>query len=150
IGRRSDSDAFNFAGLIDDVRIYSRALGQDEIIADMGGRAIDASGILASDFEKHRETGSPKEPHGLCPMSDREDARLPGACAALGVLVAVACVGLWPSGGPLLSVAVSVATAILFPITLTETLPSFARWMMTIATLAGAMSVVLFVRRTTI
>jgi len=132
--------------LIDDVRIYSRALGQDEIIADMGGKEIGASG-LAPAFKKYRTTEGPKEPHGLCPVSDREDARLPGAFAALGVLVAVACFGLWPSCGPLLSVAVSLAAGILFPITLTDNLTLFARWMMTVATLAGAMSVVLFVPR---
>ena len=41
VGRRSDSAAFEFAGFIDEVRIYSRALTNAEIVSDMRGRVID-------------------------------------------------------------------------------------------------------------
>jgi hypothetical protein len=151
IGRRSDTGGFYFSGLIDDVRIYSRALTQAEIISDMGVNATSAprtrksKGSLAFGIPgaEHPE----KDLHGVCAASDPEDARLPGAIASIGVLAAVACVGLWPRGGPMPSLIVSLAAGLLLVPILSFTLPSLARWMMPLISLAGGMSVVLSVRR---
>jgi hypothetical protein len=151
IGRRSDTGGFYFAGLIDDVRIYSRALTQAEIIRDIGVKAMSTPGLSKSrrlPAQSILGTERPKKDlHGLCAGSDPEDARLPAAIASIGVLAAVACVGLWPSGGPMLSLIVCLAAGLLLAPTLSFTLPSFARWMMPLVSLAGGVSVVLSVRR---
>ena len=41
VGRRSNLRGFEFAGFVDDVRIYSRALTKAEISADLRGTSID-------------------------------------------------------------------------------------------------------------
>jgi VanZ family protein len=82
VGRRADSKQFNFSGLIDDVRIYSFALTKSQIAAGMHAEVIHAPTL-------NYATGS----FDCGPLSDNDDKELPAIAAALGVLVALACIG---------------------------------------------------------
>ena len=152
VGRRSDLEEFDFAGAIDDVRIYSLALTKAEIaevmhgtvIHDRHGRTIrrDAeSGVNSS-----RGVRRPAELNAPCPKSDPADAETPGAAAALGVLVAVACVGLWPSVGSLLCVVISFAAGLLLIPATAPNLPPLSLWTLPLLSLAGGASVVISLR----
>jgi hypothetical protein len=80
-------------------------------------------------------------------VSDKEDARIPGAAAAFGVLVAIACIGLWPSAGSLLYLVVSFAAGWLLLPAVASSLPSLDLWMIPLVSLAGGASVARSVRR---
>jgi hypothetical protein len=150
VGRRSGRRGFGFAGSIDDVRIYSRALTKAEIAADMHGTVIDpltAPRAAATRVDRGRDQQRSEDLAATCATTDEEDARLPGAAAVLGVLAAVACVGLWPSAGPLLCLVVSLAAGLLLLPSIASTLPSFDLWIVPLVSLAGGMSVALSARR---
>lgn len=152
VGRRSDLEGFEFAGSIDDVRIYSFALTNTEIAADMRGRVIDglaAQRATGRGVNNSRRAGHPRDLDAPCAvLSEPEDARMiPGAAAAFGVLVAVACVGLWPSAGLLLCLVISFAAGLLLVPATASTLPPFSLWMMPLVSLAGGASVAVSVRR---
>ena len=144
IGRRSDAKGFEFAGSIDDVRIYSLALTGQQVAADMHGRTKDVLAMQRSGG-KHIDTNGHEEAH-CAVLSDREDARIPGAAAVLGVLAAIACIGLLPGRSLLLCLAAGLAAGLgLVPVT-ASSLPWFTRWMMPIISLAGGVSVAVSVR----
>jgi len=151
VGRRSGIDGNEFAGSIDDVHIYSFAMTQEEIVMDMHGTAPTA-------FEErgfHRASAAGNSVaraggrSGVCAASSEpEDARIAGAAAAFGVLVAVASVGLWPSAGPFLWAFIAFATGmVLFPAVVSFTMPAVSRWMLPFLSLAGGLSVAASVRR---
>ena len=139
VGRGSDP-GFEFAGSIDDVHIYSFALTKAEIAADMRGRAIDDSAV-----QRAADSGYQKVPCRI--LSDPEDARIPATAAMVGVLVAVACIGLWPSIGALLYLTVSFAAGLILLVATSSNLPSLGLWMMPLVSLAGGASVARSVRR---
>lgn len=151
VGRRSDLEGFAFAGSIDDVRLYSRSLTKAEIVADMQGTATDglaARPATAGRVDGSRGARTSEDPHASCAAgSDEEDARIPGAAGAFGVLVAIACVGLWPSAGSLLYLVVSLAAGGLLLPGIATTLPSLDLWMIPLVSLAGGASVAMSVRR---
>jgi hypothetical protein len=128
--------AFPFAGSIDDVRIYSSALTKDEIGAVMNGKAL---GSLSSP----RGRGLPRRKDTDCAVviSDAADRMIPGKIAVFGVLAAMACIGLWPTAGRLLGLAVSLSAGLFFFATRAQTLPHFNIWMMPLITCVGAVSV---------
>ncbi|MEO8128493.1 MAG: LamG-like jellyroll fold domain-containing protein [Bryobacteraceae bacterium] len=140
VGRRADLEGFSFAGSIDDVRIYSAALTKGEIVADMHG-SVDRA-----DFTRSRNPVISTTPDSCAVMSDAEDQNIPLAAAALGVLVAVACVGFWPSAGPLLYLVTSLAAGLLLLTVGPSTLPLFNLGMMSLVSLAGGASVAFSVR----
>jgi hypothetical protein len=78
---------------------------------------------------------------------DPEDEKLPGAAATLGVLAAIACVGLAPSSGPLQCLMASLAAGLLFVLAAASTLPVLTRSMMLLLCLAGGASVAFTMRR---
>ncbi len=130
IGRRPDSNEYNFAGLIHDVRIYSFALTKSQIPADMREEVIHAP-------PKQRTARNV-----LCgPVSDDEDKELPGAAALLGVLVAVACTGIWPSARWPLLLGICLAAGSLLLTVTAPNLPGFNTWMLPIISLGGGASV---------
>jgi len=149
IGHRRISNEYNFAGAIDEVRIYSTALMQDGVTVDMAGAA--APGNL-SGFEKptagaidaSRQTDTAARCSGT---SESEDARLPGAVAVFGVLVAFATAGLWPSGRPILFAVASLVAGLFLVPAVSPTLPSLTRWMMPLVSFAGGIAVVVSLRR---
>ncbi len=151
VGRRSDFEGFGFAGSIDDVRIYSFALTNAEVAADMRGRVVDgratqrAAGRQVNSsrhVEQRREIDPP-----CAVLSDPEDAKIPGVAAVFGALVAVAFVGLWPSAGLLACLGASFAAGLLLVPATSSTLPSFSLWMLPLVSLAGGASVGASLRR---
>jgi concanavalin A-like lectin/glucanase superfamily protein/VanZ like protein len=145
VGRRSSNKGFEFAGLIDDVRVYSRALTRAEIEADLIGTSTDPAGIPVPDareeggLSRRAEKGSAES---CTSQADLDDARTPGVAVIFGVLVAFACTGLWPSNRAVLSIALSGAAGILLLFVGTPpTMPLLGRWMVPLTTLAGGVSV---------
>jgi hypothetical protein len=80
-------------------------------------------------------------------FSEGDDEKVPAVAATLGVLVAFACVGLWPSAGSLLYLFSSFAAGLLLLPATASTLPSFTLWMIPLVSLAGGASVVVSLRR---
>jgi VanZ family protein len=146
IGRRSDGAGYEFAGFIHDVRIYSRALKAAEIVSDMRGNVADGLVPEPVAGEESQQTFERQHlVHAPCAIfSDREDKYIPIAAAVLGLLVAVAGVGLWPYSGGLLWLVVSLAAGVLLP---SSTLPAINLWLVPMTSLAGAASVVVSIRR---
>ena len=139
VGRRP-METFEFAGSIDDVRIYSSALTKTEIVAVMSGKALDSLPFPRGDG---RSGGKDTD---CAVLSDSEDARIPGAVAAFGVLVAIACIGLWPTAGRLLGLAVSLSAGFFFFATRASSLPFFNLWMMPLVSFAGGVSIAISIK----
>lgn len=152
VGRRSDLEGFQFAGSIDDVRIYSFALTSAEVVAGMGGGVIDRAAIQPPSGRRVNispRVGQPRDVETRCRCavsSDPEDARIPGAAAALGFLAAIAFLGLCPSSGLLSRLGISFAAGLLLVPVSAPTLPLFTRWMMPLVSLACGASVAVSVR----
>ena len=150
VGKRSDLDTYEFAGSIDDVRIYSFALTQTEIAAAMRGEVVSdpaAASAAGSGAKRVRDGGLAADPGSRCGVfSEGGDERIPLVAAILGVLVAVACAGFWPSAGPQLSLLLSVVASLLLLPATAPTLPSFTLWMIPLVSLAGSASVAFSLR----
>jgi Concanavalin A-like lectin/glucanases superfamily/VanZ like family len=148
IGTRSDQTGYEFAGFIHDVRIYSRALTAAEILSDMGRNVADALAperVAGEDANSQRTLPLHESVHTPCAISsDPADKHIPIAAAGVGLLVAVACIGLWPNGGGLLWLLVSLAAGFLLP---TSTLPPINLWLVPLTSLAGGLSVVVSIDR---
>jgi hypothetical protein len=141
VGRRSDLTGFEFAGSIADVRLYSRALTRAEVLAAMHGEVDNSP-------DPGRVQEHPVEPDAQCAgSSDREDAKIPGEAAVFGVLVAIACAGLWPSSGKPGILLTSFAAGLLLLPATASTFHSPSRWLMPLIGLAGGVSVVVSLRR---
>jgi hypothetical protein len=141
VGRRSDSGRFNFAGSIDDVRIYSRALTGAEISAVMRGEDINqTAGRDSSEFRSH-EVGHGRSSAECTVASEAEDARIPGIAAAVGALAAVACLGLWPSAGILPCLFAGFGGGVLLHRFAASTLPALNLWIIPLTGLVGSLSV---------
>jgi hypothetical protein len=140
VGRRSDLKGFEFAGAVDEVRIYSFALTKEEIARDMRGEVIQ------------RATGEndptlPKNLDAACGVSSEyEDSRIPGVAATLGVLVAIACFGFSPSGKTLPCLVASFAVGLLLLPLMGSSLPVIGRFMIPLASLVGGISIVVSLR----
>ncbi len=146
VGRRSDSEGFGFAGLIRDVRIYSFALTNDEVADVMRGESINGAAARAA--SNTTEPGRATEQNPQCTViSESGDQWIPVMAASLGVLVAVACVGLWPSANSLLYVFFSFAAGLLLLPAIVPNVPRFNLWLIPLVTLAGGVSVVVSIRR---
>jgi hypothetical protein len=139
IGRRASDAGFEFGGLIDDVRIYSRALTVAEVEADMRGLPV-ATPRLPSRRPLNRDQPETAE-IGCLDRSDREDSWIPGAAGVLGVLVAVMNLGFWPHARRLpCLVAGAIAGLLLLP-GAAPSLPALGRWLIPFTSLAAAFSV---------
>jgi Concanavalin A-like lectin/glucanases superfamily/VanZ like family len=143
VGKRAEMRGFEFAGLIDDVHIYSRALEQVEIEKIMNGVQIDspaagkAAHALPRNILEKRLNGHVDR----CYQPTRaEDAIVPGLMVAVGVLSAAACAGFWP-GHRLLILCVSFATGLSLVPAAAIILPPYVPWMLPILSLAGGASV---------
>jgi Concanavalin A-like lectin/glucanases superfamily len=149
VGRRSDLTGYEFAGSIANVRLYSRALTKAEVSAATHGEVNNSPVVEARtrDVELGRVQERPGDLDAQCVwLSDPEDAKIPGAAAALGMLVAVACAGLWPSSGKLGCLLASFAAGLLLLPAMASTFHSPSRWMMPLVSLAGGVSVVVSLR----
>jgi Concanavalin A-like lectin/glucanases superfamily/VanZ like family len=139
IGRRSDSKGFQFAGSIDEVRVYSFALNKAQIIADMHGQIVPATQGSMPGRSQNSERHC-----GL--LSDYEDSKIPAAAATLGVLVAIACVGLWARAGAVGCLVTSIAAGLLLLPLMPSSLPLLSRWTMPLVSLAGGVSIAVSLR----
>ena len=143
VGRRADARGFAFSGLIDDVRIDSRALTQVEIEKAMNGGRIGshpagkAAHALASEILEKRLTGHADRCHQ---PTRAKDALVPGLMVAVGMLSALACAGFWP-GHRLPILGVSLAVGLLLSPAAAITLPPYVPWMLPLLSLTGSASV---------
>jgi Concanavalin A-like lectin/glucanases superfamily/VanZ like family len=143
IGRRNNLKGFEFAGAIDDVRIYSRALTEEEIGQVMRGAGANILEAPRSSQRDRVDPGQQARWTSLCGgQSDREDAQLPGIAAILGVLASMALAGIWPRGGWFPSLVVSLAAGLLLLGETASPLGAFGGWMIALASLAGGASVI--------
>ena len=136
IGRRSDERGFEFAGSIDDVRVYSLPLTRAEIQAVMRGDSIGNSS----------ETNTPPGAPERIRISGDQDKIVPLRAAMLGVLVAIALLSVWPSvNRPVCLLGSLVAGLLLLP-PVSAYLPVFNLWLVPVLSLAGGASVALGTR----
>ena len=139
VGRRSDHWRSGFLGEIGDVRIYSRPLTKEEVVADMSG-FVDGSRSKNTEVgdlgQKQSSSGNVKD---ICfGTPEGEDTRLPCAAAMLGVLVAIALAGLWTSSGTFLYLVASIAAGLsIVPMAGS----GLVGWMLLLLSLAGSASV---------
>lgn len=131
-------------------RTYSRALTA-AIISDMAGNVADALAperVAGEDANSQRTLPLHELIHTVHTpseiSSDLTDKYIPIAAAGVGLLVAVACIGLWLYGGGLLCLFVSLGAGLLLP---TSTLPPINLWLVPLTSLAGGASVVVSIRR---
>ena len=83
----------------------------------------------------------------VCPVTEGPDARRAGLFVAVGLLIAVACVGLWPTPSyQLPSLVLSFAGGFLLAALTASTLPAYYRHVIPLLTLAGGASVTVSVR----
>jgi hypothetical protein len=136
LGRRFDMKTYEFAGTIEDVRIYSFALTGKEIRDIMSGKVIDAG---VNSFPRSSE---PSDATMLCGVeSDQEDAKLPFIAAVMGALVAAGSLVLWPSTGKLAPVVIALGAGAILAAISASTLPVFGMCVLLLATAAGAWSI---------
>jgi hypothetical protein len=149
IGRRAGERGFEFAGLIDEVRIYSRALTEPEI-ADEVEHAIaqspDRKGVVdvLPSEEKHAVAD---EPCAHKPSGGSQDARVAGLAVTSGLLVAVVCAGVWSSGGWRMgSLLLSLLAGVALLPWLGPLVPGYFRTLMPLLSLLGGLSLIASVR----
>jgi hypothetical protein len=138
IGRRSSNRGNEFAGLLDEVRIYSLALANRDIEADMRGTVVNLPPSSSS-----RTLGELQgQPDPQCSArSDPEDSQLPGAAGVLGVLVAVMCAGFRPTTGWIPSLLAGALAGLLLLQSSATSWPALAFSVIPLTTLAGSVSV---------
>lgn len=131
IGARGSPRSEHFTGIIDDVKIYSRALTQPELAADVQG--IDTPPFAIPGGGAY---------DGACPSGSPVDGRVAGFAVALGMLIATACIGLWPTVNYRMpGQALSLLAGIVLLLTSGAAMPPLLRWMLPLLTFAGGASV---------
>jgi len=141
VGRRADRSEYEFAGLIDDVQIHSRALTPSEIEVEMGARtAAQSEPPPPAASEMEGRLFSPESREGPC-LARVADADTAGLVVAYGLLVAVACAGLWPAvAGRIPLVAFSFAAGFLLFPRADSALPLVYLWIIPVLTVVGGVS----------
>ena len=142
IAKRNDFKGFEFVGNIDDVRLYSRTLSAAEIVAAMQGGIVDQQ-AMDTGTSPIVESAQPEAAETECGWSsEREDARLPGVVATLGMLFSVAGLSLWPSIPRSVGLVISVGVGLLLVPVTASTLPASKLWMFPLISAAGGASVI--------
>ena len=127
------------------MRIYSRPLTKAEIAENMHDSLHRLEPEQAAGGDYGPMPPLPKNRNEECSgFPDPEDEKIPAAAAMLGVLVAIACAGLFPSSGPLQCLIASLVAGLLFVPLTTSYLTG---WIMLLPSLAGGASVALTMRR---
>jgi concanavalin A-like lectin/glucanase superfamily protein/VanZ like protein len=128
-----------FPGAIDDLRIYSRALSEEEISAEYASaRKVVPLDDAAGEGHSRRDRVDV-----ACPPLNAPDARMSGVVVAFGMLVGLACVGVWPSRRHLaMCLVVSCLAGITAALRMPSMLPGFYRLVVPLLTLVGSASVV--------
>jgi VanZ family protein len=151
IGRRSSSPRYNFSGSIDEVRLYSRALARDEIIADMSAGGSPAATEMEEPAARPPVEGQgPASPDPVCTWFDGPrkarlvEARLPATVALAGMLICAACLAIRRGVGATVGMILAAAAGWLLFRFAGPTLPLFNAWTfpllaaMSAATVAGS------------
>jgi Concanavalin A-like lectin/glucanases superfamily/VanZ like family len=143
VGRRSDLTGYAFAGSIDDIRIYSFALTNKDILADMEGKDIGGYTKNGPGFRNSTEHSDRADIlNDRCTMSsDPEDAKVPGLAAVFGALITVSFLGLFPEAELLACICVSFAAGLLLVPVVSPTIGSFGRWMLPFVSIVGGTSI---------
>jgi VanZ family protein len=151
VGRRSDREGYEFAGMIDDVRLYSRPLSAAQISSVMNGADAgdhsSASAGHALPIHVLKERVSERANRCDQPTMDR-DAVLPGLIVASGMLSAFACAGFCPERR-LAALIVSLLVGLLVLPAAALTLPSHVLWMIPSLSLVGGASIALSIVKET-
>jgi Concanavalin A-like lectin/glucanases superfamily/VanZ like family len=149
VGRRGGQRGYEFAGSIDDVRIYSRAVAQSELEAEI--HAVRPTPTLPAPSTPRAPNGIPasSDVERACraPAGDSDPDKVAGPVVIVGMLVAFGCVGLWPTSRfrvPCL--ILSFLTGFLLIPSITPVVPAFFRSLVPLLTLAGGASVAVSVR----
>jgi VanZ family protein len=147
VGRPGIGEGFEFAGSIDDVRIYSRALTQSEIQAETKRLMPDLSASGATAEQLSGGAFEPSVSTDVCQSSEPVDAKVIGLIVCFGLLVGVACVGFWRTPAYRLPcLIVTLASGfLLYPAEITG-MTSGERWMIPLFTLLGGMTAAASVR----
>jgi hypothetical protein len=131
IGARGYPVSEHFTGIVDDVKIYSRALSPSEIAVDVDGIDLPAFAIPSGNGFT-----------GACPSGSPVDGRVAGFAVALGMLIATACVGLWPTMNYRVpSLILSLLAGIVLFVTIGPAMPLLLRWTLPLLALAGGAAV---------
>ena len=115
IGRRANRRGFEFAGLIDDVHIYSRALTGREVRDDMYQTANAGSRLTRSRAGNRplpKPDGVAGTATGCKPFRVSVDRTALGSIVFFGLLVAIAVVGYFPAAGWWMPVLASTAAGL--------------------------------------
>jgi hypothetical protein len=143
VGRRSDLTGYAFAGSIDDIRIYSFALTNKDVLAgmeekDIGGYTKNGPGFRNSTVHSDRLDIL----NDRCTVSsDPEGAKVPGLAALFGALITVSFLGLFPRAELLACICVSFAAGRLLVPAVSPTIGFFGRWMLSFISIVGGASV---------
>jgi VanZ family protein len=135
VGRRADAKGFEFTGFIDDVRIYSLALTQNEIEAVMRGAVVERARATSN-----RRSLLAAEP---APFAESYDIEIPVAAAAVGMLAALACIGIWPATSSLAAGGVSALAGLLLLAAAGSDLPLLDWISLPLTSITGGASVIL-------
>jgi hypothetical protein len=143
IGQRMDLRGFGFQGLIDDIRLYSKALTQEEIIIAIRGEdtppaAPSASATPRSLLRDNIDCALSTEP---------EEAKIPAVAAVLGMLITCIVLGLWPTASRAIAIGASVVGGVWFSTLLPRSLPQLDTWLIPLTSLAACVSVLVSQRR---
>jgi VanZ family protein len=143
IGRRSSDAGFEFAGAIDDVRIYSLALTKPQLLAAMGGIDIGDSRTQGTYSVSVNQPayGGLGLGNRCAVLSDPEDSMIPVIAGSLGALAAIACAGLWSTNRKMPCLVVSLGAGLLVTALAPASLPPFNLWLIPLTSLAGGGSV---------
>jgi hypothetical protein len=144
VGRRTSRRGYEFAGSIDDVRIYSYPLSKSEITIVMSGATVNPTAQLtrtAAAGTDPRSVYWRKKGEPCGGISDREDSSIPAAAGVLGVLVAVACIGLRQTLSSWLLLVTGLAAGLLLLMGTVSNLPAFNIWLVPLTSIVGAASV---------
>ena len=144
IGRRAGERGFEFAGLIDEVRLYSRALTPGEILGETNRVWAVLPGSL--DAADHVTSGLGTPSGQSCaspPAAESFEDRLGGPVAMLGVLAALIIAGVWPSPAwRTTALVVSVVVGLALVPVVQPLVPGSVRLVIPLLVLAGGVSVV--------
>jgi hypothetical protein len=142
VGRRGGQSGFEFAGAIDDVRIYSRALTALEIIEQIE-HAMATSTVVPSMDDLNQRGNAQMRPADEACGRDSFDARVAGLVVAFGMLVAVVCVAILPSAQlRVWTTTLSLLAGVLLVPSLAPITPAHFRWLAPLLTCAGGFSMV--------
>ena len=149
VGSRPARWPSSFAGSLDDVTIYSRAVRQPEIEMEMrAAPALAKSSASSADHGVRSERLQGQAANPTCPPDVTPDPRVAGVVVTFGMLVAIACVGLWRTPNYRASCALMSLSAgfVLAPF-IPSTMPTYYPALVPLLTLAGGAAVVAAVRQ---